>query len=353
MKSKLPKARKLPSGRWNVIVTVKGERISITEDTEKLAQAKAVSVKAGLLNTGKKPQKLPLSDAIDRYIDSKSEILSPSTILHYRSMQRLRFQSIMQMDVNKLTKQDIQRAVNDEAKLVSPKTVYNAYGLIRPVLKDNGIDVFGVRLPRRKTPEISTIEQEEISRLFSAIKGDKYEPEILLALWLGLRRSEILGLCWDAIDWERSTIAVKRAYTQDSDGGMILRDDTKTIKSRRTVACPAYLMGLLDEIKKSRVDPKPTDRIFRHSENVMTRRLHKICEEHGISDTTLHGLRHTNAAVMRFLGVSDAHAMERGGWTSEGTYKGRYSYVFERAADQDDERIEEYFTSNIQQKIQR
>ena len=44
---------------------------------------------------------------------------------------------------------NVQRAVSDEAKKVSAKTIKNAYGLLTAVLKDYGVDVSGVKLPQR------------------------------------------------------------------------------------------------------------------------------------------------------------------------------------------------------------
>jgi hypothetical protein len=46
---------------------------------------------------------------------------------------------------------------------------------------------------------------------------------------------------------------------------------------------------------------------------------------------------------MRYLGVSDAYAMERGGWTEERTYKGLYSYVFDSIATEEDRKIDAFF----------
>lgn len=78
---------------------------------------------------------LTLNDAILDCEAMRENVLSPATIIGYEIVRRNRFQDIMNRDIFKLTKRDIQKAVDAEAALVSPKTVANAYGLICSVLK--------------------------------------------------------------------------------------------------------------------------------------------------------------------------------------------------------------------------
>ena len=81
---KVPKPRQLPSGSWFGRVTVDGERCSITAASEAEYYAKAKAIKLGLIAAEKKAPSLALGKAIDDYIESKENVLSPSTILGYR-----------------------------------------------------------------------------------------------------------------------------------------------------------------------------------------------------------------------------------------------------------------------------
>lgn len=342
MKKKRPSVKKLPSGRWNCQVRVGDKRISVTDDDKDVCQAKAMAIQAGVIpEDEKKPKAITLEAAIDEYIASKSNTLSPSTIRGYDQVKRLRFKGIMKRDIYKLTKKDIQIAVNQESKLVAPKTVSNAYGLVRPVLKDYGIDVFGVKLPQRVKPDKEYIQPEEIGTLLEAAEKDPYEVPILLALWLGMRRSEICGLCWDCVDVEGKKIKVRRKLVMDKENHFNLVEGAKNISSQRTIDCPEYIMDKLSRLR----GPKSEGRIFMMNPNTLLQHIHKICRETGITDSTTHGLRHTNAAVMRHLGVSDAYAMERGGWTEEKTYKGIYSYVFDSRSKEEVGMIDSFFSS--------
>ena len=144
MKAKRPTPKKLPSGTWRCQVMVNGKRVSVTDEDPKIAQAKAMAIQAGLMKKEEtRKEFLSLEDAIDDYIESKSNVLSPSTIRGYDTIKRNQFKSLMKRNVYTLSKKDIQEAVNQGAKTCAPKTISNAYGLIRPVLKELGIDVFG------------------------------------------------------------------------------------------------------------------------------------------------------------------------------------------------------------------
>ena len=234
---KIPKAKKLPSGSWNIYLMVAGERISITAPTKKEAEQQAAAVKAGA-KIEHAPERMTLDEAITEYITSKAAVLSPATVRGYRTTQKHRFAQLMQCDVHQITKAHVQRAVNQEAQLVSAKTVANAYGLIRPVLKECGIDVFGVRLPQVVKPVKQYLQPEDIGKLIQAIEGDSCEVPILLAVWLGMRRSEILGLCWDCVDLDRSLIHVRRTVVPDEDNHWVLKEVAKNTYSQRTVDCP-------------------------------------------------------------------------------------------------------------------
>lgn len=349
MKTRLPKAQKLPSGSWRVQVKVDGRRISVVDEDPGVAQAKALAIREGLIQQEERKKSLTLEEAITAYIDARSSTLSPATIRGYDVAKRNRFKGLMPRNIHSLTRRDVQAAVNLEARSVSAKTVANAYGLIRPVLRDYGIDVAGVRLPQVVRPKKDYVQPEEIGALLEAAKRDKHELPILMALWLGLRRSEILGLCWDCVDEDAGTVTIRRTCLQDKDGKMVLREGTKNRSSHRTIPCPPYIMDKLRELRQGRTE----GRVFEISQDVIRRHIEAVCKAAGVTVTNTHGLRHTNAAIMRHLGISDAHAMERGGWSEERTYKRTYSYVFDSTATAEDARIDDFMEAQREKGTQK
>lgn len=345
MKKKRPTPRQLPSGSWNCVVMVNGVRHSITDDDKNICQAKAMAIQAGLMEKEERQKKVTLDQAIQDYIKSKSSVLSPSTIRGYEFVRKKRFSWLMQKNVHDITKKDVQIAVNQEVSKASPKTIANAYGVIRPVLKEHGVDVFGVKLPQRVKPNKEYIQPEEIGPLIEATKKDKYEIPILMAVWLGMRRSEICGLCWDCVDKENSTITIRRTLIMNKDDEFVLREGAKNISSQRTIHCPSYIMDKLSALRNGQSNE---ERVFRMSPDTLRIHVHSVCKAAGITDTSTHGLRHTNAAIMRHIGISDDHAMERGGWTEERTYKKIYSYVFASTAREEDKQVDDFFQSKVE-----
>lgn len=340
MKTKMPTPKRLPSGSWRVQIVIDGKRVSITADTPKEAQARAIALRGGILDEKKeKPSALTLSAAIDAYIESKSNILSPSTIRGYDILKRHRFKSLMQRDIHTLTRKDIQDAVNAEAAVCSPKTVSNAYGLLSATLRDNGIRVVGIRLPQKVKPKKQYLQPEDFEKLMTAARGDLCETAILLAVCLGLRTSEIMGLCADCVDVERGTITIRRTSVPDKNNKNILKEGAKNEGSQRTVPCPPFIMEKL----AADLPSSPKAPVFKFCRSALLRHVHAVCQAAGIADTTTHGLRHTNAAIMRHLGISDHVAMERGGWSDENTYKKVYSYVFASAGKDADTQINDFF----------
>lgn len=89
-KSDAPTARQLPSGSWTCRVRVDGRDISVTRPTKAEAQAEAMAVKHGLKAPDTPEVNLTLGEAIDRYIEMKKDILSPSTVAGYKRIRKTR-----------------------------------------------------------------------------------------------------------------------------------------------------------------------------------------------------------------------------------------------------------------------
>lgn len=347
MKKKLPKAQKLPSGTWRCQVMVGGKRVSVVAKTPGEAQAKAVALKNGLIEenaTLKAARKgeLTLAAAIDRYIEIRKNVLSPSTISGYREIQRNRFRGLMREKVLNIEPADLQSAVNTEAATVSAKTIKNALGLMVAVISEyKDISIKRVRLPQRKRVEHAFLDEQGMMDLFEAIQGSPVEIPILLAVWLGMRRSEIMGLCWDSIDFERSKILVRRTYVRGADGKYILRDEMKTEASRRTLDCPGYILQKLEAYAPEHRE----GRVFLMHPNTIYDTMRDICRRKNIPFVGVHGLRHTNASVMLSLGIVDKVAMARGGWSTDVTMKQVYQHVFQNDKDAAGDKVDSFFQS--------
>ena len=321
-----PKAKKLPSGSWRCQIQLEGKRHSVTAPTKREAERKAAGIKAGYLSISTSAGKVSLSSAIDGYLDAKSGVLSASTVRGYQTIQRCRYQGLMQMDINKITIQIAQIAVNQDCKGRSPKTVCNGWGLIHSVLRFYGITLDGVRLPQQQRTDRKWLQSDEVGVLLRELDGDRCELPILLALWLGMRRSEILGLCWDSVDLDRGLLVVRRAYVYASAGTWVLQERAKTRGSQRVIHLPDYIVERFWPLTPG----EPEDRVFSGFDpGLIRKRLQRACERSGITVTHLHGLRHTFAAVMLREGVDERIVMRQGGWSSSRTLREIYDYIMD------------------------
>lgn len=339
---KNPTPIQLPSGSWRCQIMVNGKRVSVVDEDPSVAHAKALALKAGLIEQSKPQKKVTVDQAIENYIKAGSGVFSPTTIRGYEIIRKYRFKSLMSKDVKSLTRLDLQKAVSEEAKEKSPKTVSNAFGLLSTVLKDYGVDTSGVKLPQKIKKKKEYLSSDEIVKLIDTAVGDPCEVPIVMAVWLGMRRSEIAGLCWDCVDLEKSTVEIKRTMVPDKDNKWVLKEGAKNEGSQRTVKCPEYIMEKLRGMYHGQ-----QGKVFHVHPDTIRRHVHAVCKKAGITDTTVHGLRHANAAVMIALGVVDKYAMARNGWTSDYTFKQIYGYVFPEGANETDILINSYFEKNL------
>ena len=316
---KVPKPRQLASGKWFAQVMVDGTRVPVSGDTEAEYRAKAAAIKTGLLEAKKSPKVKTLSSAIDDYIAGKKAVLSPETVRGYRVVQRNRFPELMQMDIHKITSKDVQNAINEASKSLSPKTVKNAWGVIHPILKASGIDI---RLPQMIHAERPYLDPAQIKTFCAAVSGTDIEIPALLAL-LSLRRSEIFGLDWSDIDLGNDVIHVRQTMVYDEDGKKVIKQTTKNVTSRRDV--PILIDQLHAALKKSRSD----GRVMNMAPNTLYRKINRACEKSNLPLVGIHGLRHSFASLAAHLGIPENVAMRIGGWANDATMKRIYVHVLE------------------------
>ena len=338
------KPTKLPSGNWRVQVCVghdeTGKRIykSVTRKSKRDCINEASALADHYKEISLDRAMMTFTEAIDSYIELKSNILSPATIRGYRQIQRCYFQPEMNMKLAVIDDFVAQKAVNREAGLHSPKTVANAYGLMSAVVLLFTKRKLDVQLPQKEESEVTILENDELRILIKEIQGTQAEVPILIALFLGLRRSEIMALTYDDFDQKKNILRINKAKVYDTDNN-IIEKRTKTVKSKRVLPVPPYLAEKLNEqISKG-------ESFYPCHPNTPGKILTRICKKCDLPHMRLHDLRHQNASVMLSLGVADKYAMERGGWSSNRTMKNIYQHTMNSQRILIDEKINQYFES--------
>lgn len=174
-----------------------------------------------------------------------------------------------------------------------------------------------VILPKKQKFIGKYFDSQQLQSLFFAVKNEPIESAVILAATYGLRRSEVLGLKWDAINFEKDTIVI--CYTAIEVGHKVLyTDQVKTRSSYRTLPLmkhiKKYLFNLLEYQKKMKIyygaDYVNNDFICKRDNgtplkpNYISQKFHKILLQYGFPLIRFHDLRHSSASLLLSLGFS-------------------------------------------------
>lgn len=336
---KLPEPKQKENGKWIIQVQVDGKRRSKEFETKEEALYWASGIKTGHKEATRKPSSLTVEKAIEKYIETKSAILSPSTVRGYKGIKESRIEEIKTTQLSDLTQDKIQRWVNSLSRSHSPKTVANAHGLISAVLREYHPDmVLHTTLPQKVRPDIQIPTEAELIRIIDSARGTRYELPITLAIWLGLRQSEIVGLTWSCIKGD--ILQIRQAIVMGEDGPT--QKGTKSYSGKREIRLPPYIQNLLAD------QPRDNEFIVNLSGKAIYSGFSRICEKAGVPHFRFHDLRHANASVMLAVGVPDKYSMKRMGHATNNMLKTTYQHTIkekELAFDQTiDAEFEKMFT---------
>lgn len=333
----MARAKQLPSGMWRVLLFIgvdkDGKRRYKSFTAETRREAEYLAAQYSLHPEIRKPNAdLTLEDALEGYISAKDGVLSPSTIRNYRRIVVNFPESFKSLPLRALTSAILQAEVSREAKTLAPKTVRNNYGLITAALSMYlpGTS-FTVALPQKEKPRVRIPTRDELRRIFAIMEGTPMELPVNLAVYAGMRRSEIAALDLEEdVDYEKGTVTVRRAVVLDSDLKWVMKPP-KTSAGYRTISVPPFLLEKLRAARDSGYTfPNPTvisDSFFN--------RLHR----RGITGIRFHDLRHYYASVMLALGVPDKYAMERMGHATPNMLKNVYQHLMPEKSTEIDEVI--------------
>lgn len=331
----MPTARKLPSGNWRVRVFVghMGGRAtykSITAATKREAEYMAASY---LANKTSSMSCISVGDAVDRYIDSKTNVLSPATIAGYRKVRRNHINSIEKIKLDCLTNEDIQRWINAKAAIISAKSVSNMYGLLHAtilMLRPNFCP--NIRLPKRvKQLRRDLPTSEEVIR---AVRDTPVELPVLLSLCLCLRLSEVRGLKKTAVEGDLLYIENVKITV---DGQDVEKKLAKTDSSRRVIKISKTLKDMIEKCEGLYITTMSGKAIYS--------RFTRLMKKAGYDHVRFHDLRHIAASDMNKLGITDRIAADRGGWATTTTMRNVYQHSFSADRDKAEYIIQDFYES--------
>lgn len=321
---KTPKAQQLPSGSWRCRIRVDGKDVSITAETEKLAIAQAMAVKAGIIEETKtRSDTMTLREAIDTYI-SWSAAASPASLRGYQIIRDNRLQAIMDIPLKRVTDDRFQKEFTAASRIYAPKTVKTTYTFVKTVLRNvckRDIDL--IIAEPVDDPHVF-LDPDQIPVFLKAVRGHQHELPILLMLH-SLRVSEVLDLTWQDIDLQRGLITVHGAAVPGIDNKTVHKKANKNKTSRRLVPIMIPRVRELVEAQEDR-----SGYITKLSSPGLCAAVNRVCRSAGLPEVGNHGLRHSYASLAYSIRMPEKIAAQVGGWKDSGTMHKIYTHIAER-----------------------
>lgn len=240
------------------------------------------------------------------------------------------------LTLRELEARHLQMFYSEMLRKVKPNTVIHYHAIIHSALKyavktdmlvQNVADK--VDRPKKNSFQPVFLSAEEMQKMFKALRGTKLELPVLVAAFYGFRRGEVLGLKWDAIDFERGTISVIRTVTTITIDGKqteIEQQSAKTKSSLRTLPLIGSFREYFLQVKEAQeLNKQVCGNCYNHEydgfvfvdelgermrANYLTSAFPKFLEDHGLRRMRFHDLRHSCASLLLANGVPLKHIQE-------------------------------------------
>ena len=240
------------------------------------------------------------------------------------------------LTLRELEARHLQMFYSEMLRKVKPNTVIHYHAIIHSALKyavktdmlvQNVADK--VDRPKKNSFQPVFLSVEEMQKMFEALRGTKLELPVLVAAFYGFRRGEVLGLKWDAIDFERGTISVIRTVTTITVEGKqmeIEQQSAKTKSSLRTLPLIGSFREYFLQVKEAQeLNKQICGNCYNHEydgfvfvdelgermrANYLTSAFPKFLEDHGLRRMRFHDLRHSCASLLLANGVPLKHIQE-------------------------------------------
>ena len=236
--------------------------------------------------------------------------LLKSTIVPYFRKKKL--------TLRELEARHLQMFYSEMLRRVTPNTVIHYHAVIHSALKyavktdmliQNVADK--VDRPKKNSFQPVFLSAEEMQKMFEALRGTKLELPVLVAAFYGLRRGEVVGLKWDAVDFEQGTISVKRTVTSTIIDGKYQefeQQSAKTKSSLRTLPLIGSFREYFMQVKEAQeLNKQVCGNCYNYEYDgfvfvdelgermrveYLTNAFPKFLESHGLRRMRFHDLRH-------------------------------------------------------------
>ena len=272
------------------------------------------------------------SDYLEQWLDIVKVRVKITTFSSYQDMVQNTIAPYFEkkgIRLRELEARHIQQFYSEKLKTVTPNSVIHYHAVIHQALKyamktDMVPQNVAMKVdrPRKNSYQPTFLDATEMQKLLEIVKGTRLELPVLVAAFYGLRRGEVLGLKWDAIDFNRGTLTVKRTVTQvkiDGKYQIIEQDSAKTKSSLRTLPLVGSFREYFMEVKKAQeINKKVCGNCYNHKydgyifvdelgermkPDYLTSYFPEYIQKHGMKRMRFHDLRHSCASLLLANGV--------------------------------------------------
>lgn len=275
----------------------------------------------------------------------KKGAIREATMAKYRMTQKWVERLVPDLKMSELTRMKYQQLLNNYAEEHEKQTTLDFHHQLKGAILDAVDEGLIERDPTRKAiikgeppgvKKIKYLNQFELRKLIDDLnlKGEpNWDWFILLVAKTGMRFSEALAITPGDFDFARQTLSINKTWDYKGDGGFL---PTKNKSSVRKIQIDWQVVVKFAELTKEIPEGKPIfvggSKIYNSTVNgVLTRH----CKKSGISEISMHGLRHTHASLLLFAGVSIASVARRLGHASMTTTQKIYLHIIQELENRD------------------
>ena len=295
------------------------------------------------------PARLTVAQYLERWLtDHVTPTRRARTVESYEQMIRCHVvPTLGRVPLQKLTPPQVQHWLNDlRSSGLSPRTCQYARAILRSALSQAlrwGVVVRNVATlvtpPSGPAYEVRFLEPDQARTLLATASTHRLSAFVVLALTLGLRRGEILGLRWEAVDLDGATLRVRVALQRV--GGTLQLVETKSKRARRSLTMPdmaitalrAHRVQQLEERLAAGQHWQEHGLVFTTRKGTplepssATRWFHRVLEQAALPRIRPHDLRHACASFLLAEGVDVRTIMELLGHSQITLTLNTYSHV--------------------------
>lgn len=260
-------------------------------------------------------------DQVRRRVDEVTfqgyEALARVHILPYFDNRKLQLQEVNKIHLQEYFDQKAQEGRKDGKGGLSSRSLRLHKNILNQTLQEavkNDLIPSNpcqfVELPQADRPSAHFYTAEQLQTLFTAAKDDVLLPLIKIAALYGLRRSELLGLKWDSIDYQQNRLTIKHTVSKVSK--VVEKDKTKNASSHRSFPLVPEAILIFKKAKDDEQQYKKqfgksyiqTDYVFKWADghsispDYVSKHFRKLLAKNGLPHIRFHELRHSCASLL-------------------------------------------------------